>query len=89
MDGGVVAGVPGLTPRVASSALALVTAAVEERHRFVWLWPGDPALADPALIANNFSGQPQVRIDSLEMVARRIKQIEQQRGPKKSSAAAN
>jgi vanillate O-demethylase monooxygenase subunit len=23
---------------------------VEERHRFVWLWPGDPALADPALI---------------------------------------
>jgi len=23
---------------------------VEERHRFVWVWPGDPALADPALI---------------------------------------
>lgn len=23
---------------------------VEERHRFIWLWPGDPALADPALI---------------------------------------
>ena len=35
MDGGVVAGVPGLTPRVASSALALVTAAVEPCHRFV------------------------------------------------------
>jgi vanillate O-demethylase monooxygenase subunit len=23
---------------------------VAERHRLVWLWPGDPALADPALI---------------------------------------
>ena len=23
---------------------------VAERHRFVWLWPGDPALADPAKI---------------------------------------
>lgn len=22
----------------------------EERHRFVWVWPGDPALADPNLI---------------------------------------
>lgn len=21
-----------------------------ERHRFLWLWPGDPALADPALV---------------------------------------
>src|SRR4030095_14247766 len=23
---------------------------VVERHRFVWIWPGDPALADPALV---------------------------------------
>jgi phenylpropionate dioxygenase-like ring-hydroxylating dioxygenase large terminal subunit len=23
---------------------------VLERHRFVWVWPGDPALADPALV---------------------------------------
>ena len=23
---------------------------VAERHRFVWVWPGDPALADPALV---------------------------------------
>ena len=23
---------------------------IAERHRFVWVWPGDPALADPALI---------------------------------------
>ncbi len=23
---------------------------VAEKHRFIWVWPGDPALADPALI---------------------------------------
>lgn len=23
---------------------------IAEKHRFVWIWPGDPALADPALI---------------------------------------
>jgi 60 kDa SS-A/Ro ribonucleoprotein len=34
MNGGVVAGVPGLTPRVASSAMALVTAATEPQHAF-------------------------------------------------------
>jgi 60 kDa SS-A/Ro ribonucleoprotein len=35
MAGGVVAGVPGLTPRVASAAMALVTAATEKQHAFV------------------------------------------------------
>jgi 60 kDa SS-A/Ro ribonucleoprotein len=35
MDGGQVAGVPGLTPRVASAAMALVTAATEKQHAFV------------------------------------------------------
>lgn len=35
MSSGTVAGVPGLTPRVASAAMALVTAAVEPRHAFV------------------------------------------------------
>jgi 60 kDa SS-A/Ro ribonucleoprotein len=35
MESGVVAGVPGLTPRVASAAMALVTAATEEQHAFV------------------------------------------------------
>ena len=35
MECGAVAGVPGLTPRVASAAMALVTAATEERHGFV------------------------------------------------------
>jgi 60 kDa SS-A/Ro ribonucleoprotein len=35
MSGGVIAGVPGLTPRVGSCAMALVTAAVEPQHHFV------------------------------------------------------
>ena len=47
------------------------------------------ALADPALTASNFSGQPQVRIDSLDMVAKRMQSIERQRGRKKDAAATN
>jgi 60 kDa SS-A/Ro ribonucleoprotein len=35
MDGGAVAGVPGLTPRVASAAMALTTAASERQYAFV------------------------------------------------------
>jgi 60 kDa SS-A/Ro ribonucleoprotein len=35
MECGAVAGVPGLTPRVASAAMALVTAATERQHAFV------------------------------------------------------
>lgn len=35
MDGGVVAGVPGLSPRIASAAMAMVTAATEARHMFI------------------------------------------------------
>jgi phenylpropionate dioxygenase-like ring-hydroxylating dioxygenase large terminal subunit len=29
---------------------AVASYPVVERHRFVWVWPGDPALADPALV---------------------------------------
>ena len=35
MAGGLIAGLPGITPRVGSAAMALVTAAVEPRHEFV------------------------------------------------------
>ena len=35
MGGGQIAGVPGLTPRVASAAMALITAATEAQHRFM------------------------------------------------------
>jgi 60 kDa SS-A/Ro ribonucleoprotein len=35
MAGGLIAGMPGITPRVASAAMALITAAVEPNHEFV------------------------------------------------------
>ena len=35
MAGGLIAGLPGITPRVGSAAMALVTAAVERHHEFV------------------------------------------------------
>jgi 60 kDa SS-A/Ro ribonucleoprotein len=35
MSGGIIAGVPGLSPRVGSCAMALVTAATEQQHHFV------------------------------------------------------
>jgi hypothetical protein len=44
------------------------------------------ALADPALLANNFRGEPRAHIKSLEMVADRLQQIEQSRGRKKAPA---
>ena len=35
MGMGMVAGVPGLTPRIASAAMALITAATEKKHTIV------------------------------------------------------
>lgn len=35
MEGGTIAGVPGLTPRVGSAAMAMITAAVEKQHVLV------------------------------------------------------
>jgi phenylpropionate dioxygenase-like ring-hydroxylating dioxygenase large terminal subunit len=33
---------------------------VVERHRYVWIWPGDPALADPALVPDmHWNDDPQ------------------------------
>lgn len=40
MEGGLIAGVPGLTPRVGVGALALVTAAVEPQHHIVGFTSG-------------------------------------------------
>lgn len=42
MEGGSVAGVRGLTPRIASAAMALVTAAVEKEHVFLAFTSGSP-----------------------------------------------
>lgn len=46
MGGGVVAGVPGLSPRVASAAMALVTAATETQHQFVAFTANAPFTGD-------------------------------------------
>lgn len=42
MDSGEVAGVPGLSPRVGSAAMALVTAATEKEHAFIAFTSGAP-----------------------------------------------
>jgi 60 kDa SS-A/Ro ribonucleoprotein len=47
MGWGEVAGVPGLTPRDASAALALVTAATEERHEVVGFFAGKAGFKKP------------------------------------------
>ncbi|MFN8488862.1 MAG: TROVE domain-containing protein [Caldilineaceae bacterium] len=69
MGSGLIAGVPGLTPRVASAAMALVTAAVEKRYTIVGFstaangaggkWGG----GDPGLTPVRVS--PQQRLDQV------------------------
>ena len=41
------------------------------------------ALADAALAANNFTGRPRVHVKSLDMVAERMKELEEKRQAKK------
>jgi 60 kDa SS-A/Ro ribonucleoprotein len=41
MDGGLIAGMPGISPRVGSAAMALVTAAVEPAHELLAFTAGD------------------------------------------------
>jgi 60 kDa SS-A/Ro ribonucleoprotein len=41
MEGGMISGIPGLTPRVGSAAMALLTARTEPRHSFVAFTSGD------------------------------------------------
>jgi 60 kDa SS-A/Ro ribonucleoprotein len=41
MDGGLIAGMPGITPRVGSAAMALITAAVEPQYDFVAFTAGE------------------------------------------------
>lgn len=68
MDCGSVAGIPGLTPRVASAAMAMITAAVESRHVTVGFtagagglggqWGGESALTPIAI-------SPRQRLDDI------------------------
>lgn len=67
MDTGMVAGVPGLTPRLGSAAMALVTAASERQHSFVAftagshqsMWPGHGSGITPLSIS------PRQRLDDV------------------------
>jgi 60 kDa SS-A/Ro ribonucleoprotein len=67
MGGGMVAGVPGLTPRLGSAAMALVTAASERQHSFVAftagshpsMWPGHGSGITPLSIS------PRQRLDDV------------------------
>jgi 60 kDa SS-A/Ro ribonucleoprotein len=67
MTGPVIAGMPGITPRVGSAAMALVTAAVEPAHEIVAFtsgpyktrWTGYPAGLTPVAIS------PRMRLDDV------------------------
>lgn len=59
MTGGAIAGVPGLTPRVGSAAMALVTAATERDHQFVGFTSGGLAGLRPLPIS------PRQRLDDV------------------------
>lgn len=70
MGSGVVAGVPGLTPRIASAAMAMVTAAVEPAHTIVGFsapsegkYGGQWGGGDPGLTPLNIS--PRQRLDDV------------------------
>lgn len=44
---------------------------VVERHRFVWVWPGDPALADPSLVPDmHWNDDPEWEGDGQTMFAK-------------------
>jgi 60 kDa SS-A/Ro ribonucleoprotein len=74
MANGVVAGVPGLTPRVASAAMAMITAATEREHGFVAFTGGGPgstaAAVEQCLTPLDLS--PRQRLDD---VVRRVSDL--------------
>lgn len=63
MECGTVAGVPGLTPRVASAAMAMITAAVEARHVTVGFTSSGNGWFDSALTPIAIS--PRQRLDDV------------------------
>lgn len=74
MDCGEIAGMPGITPRVGSAAMALVTAATEKDHQFVsfsckgsrrgWGW-GRADQSNPDEGIQALSITPKMRLDSV------------------------
>ncbi|GEM48867.1 TROVE domain-containing protein [Deinococcus cellulosilyticus] len=76
MEAGQIAGVPGLTPRVASAAMALVTAAVEAQHMITGFsaagggYGGQWGGGDPGMTPINIS--PRQRLDDVVRTVARI-----------------
>ncbi len=62
MGCGTIAGVPGLTPRVASAAMALVTAATEVNHFFVAFTSGGKS---PGRGVSSLDISPRMRLDAV------------------------
>jgi 60 kDa SS-A/Ro ribonucleoprotein len=77
MGQGDVAGVPGLTPRVASSAMALVTAATEPQHAFV-AFTSNGSFSRPSMHQRYRSGltpltiSPRQRIDDVCSITEKL-----------------
>ena len=60
----------GCRAQIAGSTAA-VAHPVVERFRFVWVWPGDPALADPALVPDlHWNDDPEWEGDGKTMFAK-------------------
>jgi 60 kDa SS-A/Ro ribonucleoprotein len=70
MECGVVAGVPGLTPRVASAAMALVTAASEKQHAFVAFASAGPSTGSALLAKLRGRAKPMEGICALDISPR-------------------
>ena len=74
MNGGTIGGVPGLSPRVASAAMALITAATEPHHGFVAFTGGgwSNKSAQPQKCLTELDISPRQRLDD---VVRRVDKL--------------
>jgi len=65
MEGGFIAGVPGLTPRIASAAMALVTAATEKDYRTVAFTSGNGGNWHSSTVLKELTISPRQRLDDV------------------------
>jgi 60 kDa SS-A/Ro ribonucleoprotein len=65
MASGLIAGMPGITPRVGSAAMALITAAIEPRHELVAFTKGDSPSMHPGYPSgiSPLAISPRMRLD--------------------------
>jgi 60 kDa SS-A/Ro ribonucleoprotein len=75
MDGGVIAGAPGITPRIGSCAMSMITAATEPQHHFIGFTSGGGwgygRSQDPDKSVTQIAISPKMRLDKvIETVSR-------------------